>query len=146
MALTSRISGRQFAVVPCEGALVVAAIVLATRLRLPDTWWQVLTAERGLAKAILITIVCQVCLYYSDLYDLRILSDRRELLVRSLQAFGATSLVLTGLYYWFPELIIGRGVFLISAPFLVTVIVGWRMAFVWATRRVSMRERRERSL
>jgi hypothetical protein len=77
-----------------------------------------------------------VCLYYVDLYDLRIVSDYRELCVRSLQALGTISLVLAGLYSWFPDLILGRGVFLISATFLVTVIVGWRVAFVWATRRV----------
>jgi hypothetical protein len=133
--LTSRVPGRQSTLVACEGALIVAVIVLATRLRLPGTWWQVLTAGMGLAKAILIAIVCQVCLYCSGLYDLRIVSDHRELIVRSLQALGATSLVFTGLYYWFPDLIIGRGVFLISAAFLVTVIVGWRVAFGWATRR-----------
>ena len=136
MALTSRISRRQVTLVACEGASIVAAIVLATRLRLPDTWWQVLTAEKGLAKAILITIVFQVCLYGSRLYDLRVVADRRELFGRSLQALGVTSLVLAGLYYWFPDLIIGRGVFLISAAFLVTVIMDWRVAFGWATRQM----------
>lgn len=133
---TARISGRLSSLLACEGASIVGVIVLATRLRLPDTWWQVLTVENGLAKAILITIVCQVCLYYSALYDLRLVSDRRELFVRSLQALGATSLVLAGLYYWFPGLIIGRGVFLISATFVFMVVAGWRVAFVWATRQV----------
>jgi hypothetical protein len=120
----------------CDGVLIAAVIVLATYLRLGGSWWCVITAEMGLPKAILIPIVCQVSLYVSGLYDLRIVSDRRELFVRSLQALGATSIVLAGLYYWSPDLLIGRGVFSISVPLMFAVIVGWRLAFVRSTRQV----------
>ncbi len=42
----------------------------------------------GLGKTLLIAGVCQICLYYAELYDLRIVSDRRELFVRIVQALG----------------------------------------------------------
>jgi exopolysaccharide biosynthesis polyprenyl glycosylphosphotransferase len=45
------------------------------------------------------------------------------------------------LYFVAPDLIVGRGVFVISAVFIVSFVVGWRMAFAWLTRRVSPRER-----
>ena len=38
-----------------------------------------------------------------------------ELFVRTLQALGATSLILALLYAWFPALIVGRGVFVVAA-------------------------------
>ena len=45
----------------------------------------------------------QLCLYFADLYDFRVITDRRELFVRAVQALGATSLILAGLYFWLDE-------------------------------------------
>jgi sugar transferase (PEP-CTERM system associated) len=139
--LSRSLSARTFILIAWEGAMIVGVTALAAYLRLGADALPVLYAEHGLAKALLVAAVCQVCLYYMDLYDLRIVSDRREMFVRTLQALGATSLLLAGAYYWFQDLIIGRGVFVIAAAFAVIVILGWRVAFVWATRRVRARER-----
>ena len=49
-----------------------------------------------LRKAALIALVTQLCLYFADLYDFRVITDRRELFVRAVQALGATSLILAG--------------------------------------------------
>jgi sugar transferase (PEP-CTERM system associated) len=139
--LTRRLSWRAVTLIACEGVLVTGVIVLASYLRLGGDARRILFEEPGLAKAFLIAAVCQICLYYADLYDLRVVADRRELFVRSLQALGATSLILSALYYAFPDLVIGRGVFLIGAAFVVLVIVGWRVAFEWGSRHVRPRER-----
>jgi sugar transferase (PEP-CTERM system associated) len=82
-----------------------------------------------------------VCLYYGDLYDLRRLGDRRDLFIRIVQALAAASFILAAIYYWFPDLVIGRGVFLISAAFIVTLVIGWRVAFDWLSRQLGPRER-----
>ncbi len=73
----------------------------------------------------------QVALHYCDLYDLRTLSDRRNLVVGLIQALGGASLVLAVLYYWIPQLIIGRGVFVIASVFVIVLVAGWRLAFEW---------------
>src|SRR6185295_12697008 len=99
-----------------------------------------LTGEH-LVKALIIALLCQVCLYYAELYDFRVLRDRRELVVRLLQALGSTSLILAGVYFWFPSLIIGRGVFVIATILVISGAVGWRLAFEWFTGRVGPRER-----
>jgi sugar transferase (PEP-CTERM system associated) len=75
------------------------------------------------------------------LYDLRLLSDRRELFIRILNALASASLILAGVYYWFPALVIGRGVFMIAAVFVITLVIGWRITFEWASRQVRPRER-----
>ncbi len=97
--------------------------------------------EGGVEKALLIAAVSQICLYYVDLYDLRIVSDRRELFVRIVQALGAASFILAAFYFWFPTMIIGRGVFMIAAFLVLALVIGWRVAFEWLSRRVAPRER-----
>ncbi len=69
--------------IACESALIVEAVVFAAWLRLGAAAWDLMANENGWWKAALIAVVCQVCLYYSDLYDLRIVADRRELFVRA---------------------------------------------------------------
>ena len=115
----------------CESALVIEAVVFAAWLRLGAAVWGLMENEHGWWKAVLIVAVCQLCLYYADLYDLRIVADRRELFVRALQALGAASIILAVFYYVLPDLILGRGVFLIAASFVVAIIIGWRVAFKW---------------
>jgi exosortase/archaeosortase len=75
----------------------------------------VFALEDGYAKTALIVIICLLCLYYADLYNLRRIADRREMFVRLMQALGAASIALALVYFWFPTLVIGRGVFLISS-------------------------------
>ena len=121
--------------------LILGSVTLAVWIRLGREGLDGLLLEYGLLKALLITAVCQFCLYYADLYDLRTVADRRELFVRTLQALGATSLILAMFYYWFPVLVLGRGVFIIAAALVILVTIGWRMAFEWVTKRARPRER-----
>jgi len=85
--------------------------------------------------------VTQVCLYYSDLYDLRLVAEKRELFTRMLEALGWASFILATVFYWFPDVIIGRGVFLISAPLVIALVGGWRLLFNWLGARLAPRER-----
>ena len=132
-----RITWRLVALIASETALIVAAVMISAYLRLSS---EGMTAG-WVPKAFLIAVVCQVCLFYVDLYDFRILSDRRELFVRLMQALGSTSLILAVLYFWFPSLIIGRGVFLLSSFFVIAAVGGWRILFEWVTGRLGYRER-----
>ena len=139
--LALRLRTRPLTLVACETVLIVVAVIAAAYLRLGDNAWELLALENGLSKALLIAGVTQICLFYADLYDLRLLSDRRELFVRILNALASASLVLAAIYYWVPDLIIGRGVFMIAAGFVITFVIGWRVAFEWASRKVRPSER-----
>ena len=140
-SLALRLTGRSFALVACETTLILLAVVAAAYLRLGGRAWEIFAEENGIPKALLISGVAQLCLYYADLYDLRLLSDRRELFIRILNALAWASLILAVIYYWVPELVIGRGVFFIAAVLVMTLVIGWRVAFEWASRRVRPRER-----
>jgi sugar transferase (PEP-CTERM system associated) len=75
------------------------------------------------------------------LYDFRTLSDRRTTAIALLRALGAASLILALLYYWVPNLVIGRGVFGIASAISVILIAGWRIAFNWVSRQLKPAER-----
>ena len=121
--------------------MLVLAVALASYVRLGEDVWTQLADTPGLLRVLLIVVVCQVCLHYADLYDLRTITDTRDLLVRLFQALGATSLILAVVYFWFPEWVIGRGVFLLSALLVISLILTWRLMFGWMTRHVAPRER-----
>jgi len=92
-------------------------------------------------KSLLIAFVCQVCLYYADLYEFGSTVNRRELVARVLQAFGIGAIILAALYLSFPTLIIGQGVGSLAALCAVGVAFWWRIAFVWVARSIVPRQR-----
>jgi sugar transferase (PEP-CTERM system associated) len=130
---------RSLGLIVCETIVIVGAVYLAAYLRLGSRDWIFL--EWDLPKALLIAGVTQLCLYFADLYDFRVIGDRRELFMRAIQSLGATSLILALVYFWFPDLVIGRGVFVLTAGMVVSLVFGWRIAFEWTNRRVGPRER-----
>jgi sugar transferase (PEP-CTERM system associated) len=122
-----------------ETGLILVAIMLAAYIRLGDGALEFL--GEGFHRALIIAGVTMLCLYFADLYDPRVIAERRELFVRAVQALGGTALILAALYFWFPELIVGRGVFAVSAVLVIALVLGWRIVFEWANRRVGPRER-----
>lgn len=113
-----------------EGVLIYTAILLAVVLRFGDPQ-QVLTSNEILGKALLITLVFQLCLYFNDLYNLRVTDNFIELGLRLMCAVGIASITLAVIYFGFPALLLGHGVFLISLCFLAILVVSWRYAYNW---------------
>ena len=126
-----RLSFRSSGLIAFESLLIVTAVAATTIYLLGPQGSRVFLSEGGLSKALLITAVCQMCLYYCDLYDLTGTRDPRRQLARLLQAIGATSIILAVIYSCFPVLVIGRGVFLSASGIVFLLIVGWRIAFDW---------------
>jgi sugar transferase (PEP-CTERM system associated) len=141
-ALLKRLTWRTASLILVEHVLVVLAVIAAAVARLgPEDAIGLVREGSLLWRAILIAGVLQVCLHYSDLYDLRTLNEPRELVIGLIQALGSASLVLALLYYWVPSLVIGRGVFLIAAGLIVALVAGWRLLFEWLSLRVGPVER-----
>jgi len=137
----SALTNRTVALIGCETALIFFMIGLAAYLRLGEEAFAYVVSQHGVAKSALIAASLQLCLYYAELYDSRVTADRRELVVRLLHALAATSLILAVAYYWAPSLIVGRGVFVIAAAFIVVTVTAWRVLFDWLTWQVGPRER-----
>jgi len=131
---------RTASVVLFETALILGLVTLATWLR-SDEAWQAYVFQNGVWKAVLVTAVTQVCLYFSDLYDPRRIADRRDLFIRILQALGAASFILAGIYVWAPDLALGRLVFLFAALLVIGAVIGWRILFQFTVKAVGAHER-----
>ncbi|MEH0023178.1 MAG: TIGR03013 family XrtA/PEP-CTERM system glycosyltransferase [Desulfobacter sp.] len=78
----------------------------------------------------LVTAICQICLYYNDLYDFSIASSYSEMGIRLFQALGITSIALAFVYFFFPLAIIDQEIFILSLLFLLVFIVGWRIVYI----------------
>jgi len=136
--ITGSFSLRRVALVLVEHALIVLAVVAAAIVRLgfPEAYTD------WVMRSVVVAGVLQVCLHYSDLYDMRTLSDRRDLLIGLLRSLGAASVILAILYYWVPALGLGRGVFALATVLIIALVAGWRIAFEW----LSLRGHSERLL
>jgi sugar transferase (PEP-CTERM system associated) len=132
---------RAATLVGLEAVLIVSALALAAFIRFGEWIPDLLFDRNGVWRTLLVVVVTQGCLYYTDLYNLRLVTDRRELFIRLFQALAVASMILAGVYYWFPDAIIGRGVFLLAAVFIVVVVTSWRVCWEWLSRRVGPRER-----
>jgi sugar transferase (PEP-CTERM system associated) len=132
---------RTVLLISIEHVLIVAAVAVAAALRLSAAPDPSVTPTGVLWRASLIAAVLQVCLHYCDLYDLRRLRDRRDLVIGLVQALGGASIVLAVLYFWIPSLIIARGVFVLCSVLVICVVAGWRIAFEWLAIRIGPRER-----
>jgi len=110
-----------------EGIFIYLAVLLSSAIIIGlDSF----TPEpQLLLKVLLITAVCQACLYYNDLYDLTITNSFSELGIRLLQALGFAAIFLALFYYLFPDTVIGRGIFSISVLFVILIIGPWRLGY-----------------
>jgi sugar transferase (PEP-CTERM system associated) len=140
-AILHGVTRRGFGLFTFESALIVGAVLLAVWARLGLDGLAFEGPHSIVGRALLVAAVCQVSFYLGDLYNLKVVSDRREMFIRMLQALGAASLILGILYYWFPALVLGRGVFAITAAIVMLLVVGWRLAWEWLARAVGPRER-----
>src|SRR4051794_7214170 len=129
------VSTRSLTVFAGELLLIFGSVATAAVFqRTPDL-------ASNLWKIALVTLICQLCLYYNDFYDLTLVHSNRELIVRLLQAAGAASIVLAALYFAEPDLMIGNGIFVSALFVFLVAILGWRLAFNSVTGSLKLEER-----
>jgi len=119
---------RNAAFVVGEGTFIFIAVVIASWIVLGNDF--IVTDWSIVFKSLLIVSICQLSLYYNDLYDLKITDTTSELFIRLLQAIGTSAILLAPIYYWFPVCVIGKWIFNVSIFFVIMFIVIWRMAYM----------------
>jgi len=80
-------------------------------------------------KVLVIVIVTQFSLYFSDLYEFKATDNSIDLASRLIQSIGITSIILAAVYYLWQDMIIGRWVFFASLIFLLLFLVSWRFLY-----------------
>ena len=96
-------------------------------------------------KALLITMICQVCLHYSDLYAPDSHPSGAEMVARMLQALGIASLVLALVYWLLPQARLSTELVIGAVLAMLLILLGWRramdLAMRWAQRAYPAGER-----
>ncbi|MGC1105058.1 MAG: sugar transferase [Candidatus Acidiferrales bacterium] len=114
-----------------EALWVTLAFVAATITRLGiDEARLMLNYDRGFLKILVVAVIFIVCMYYFDLYDSFVFSNQREVLTRLVEVFGTVCILLAVVYYAFPSLQLGRGIFLIGFLFVALALLVWRRLFL----------------
>lgn len=115
-----------------EAVLVYGAIVAAVYLRLgTEAAPYELIEKHGYLKAAVAGFFCLAAFYLFDLYDFLVMHDRRELVLRLVQALGLAWIALAFSFYVFPGLMFGRGISLIALPLALGLMVSWRVSIHW---------------
>ena len=136
--ILQRLTWRSATFITCESGLIAVAIGAGVYLRLGARPWGAVDVVQ---KILVMTAVCQACLYAYDMYEFRTVARPSDLLVRALRAIGATAVVFAALYVFVPAMMLGQGVFMTSAILVLLLVTTSRLAFDWASRRLAPRER-----
>ncbi len=130
----NKFSVRTIGLILADSAIICGGIVLALYLRLSFTGavYQ-LNENNGWLKVSLATLVCLAILYLYDLYDFTVMGNRRELLLRLVQALGIAWALLAFLYYLVPPLLIGRGTSIYSVGIVLFALLIWKVLIHYLT-------------
>jgi sugar transferase (PEP-CTERM system associated) len=126
-----------------ETVLVIFGFVLAVVLWAGTTLDAniYLLYENGIGRIGLVAAVFLILMYYFDLYNSFVLTNRREVLTRLVGVLGCTFVALAVLYYTFPEIRLGGDVLWLGVLFMAVAIPLWRSFFFVLNRSARFAER-----
>jgi sugar transferase (PEP-CTERM system associated) len=105
---------RPLALLIFEGALIYSCGLMAIYIRFGAEAAGALGAERGWLKTLLVTFLVLASFYLFDLYDLGRIRRLGALLLRLAQSLAVGGLALALMFYVWPQMGLGRGVFPLS--------------------------------
>lgn len=113
-----------------EACLITLALLASALARLGAGEARfMLTNQYGSLKILFVSVAFLACMYYFDLYDSAVVSNRREALVRLIQVLGVAYIALGLLYYLYPPVKLGRGIFHLGFLFVGFLLLLWRKLF-----------------
>jgi sugar transferase (PEP-CTERM system associated) len=123
------VSPRKIIFIMGEGVLIFLAVTVASFFILGRSVGFVYMLELIWMKALLISCITMLSLYFNDLYEFKRSDNAIDLASRLIQAIGITSVVLAIIYFLWPVLIIGRWIFFINLIILLLFLVSWRLLY-----------------
>jgi sugar transferase (PEP-CTERM system associated) len=114
--------------------LIAAGLIIATFLRF---WTQgygspipYLNSWQTFFRFFLVIFLCEISIYFHDLYDFRLITSFSEVLIRLIQAFGVACVGLAVCYFMIPDIGLGRGSAAMAAPLILSLTLGWRLLWL----------------
>ncbi len=123
-----KISPRTIWILLADAAIIYGGIIVAMYLRLgfSDPGYE-LYERNGWFKIAFAVLVCLLVFYFYDLYEYTVMNNRRELMLRLVQASGIAWVLLALIFYFVPPLLIGRGISVISVFVVLVLLLLWRV-------------------
>lgn len=113
-----------------EGLLIFASVL---GILIVFSSWKtfIIDPSEYTLRAITVTLVFQLSLYFYDLYDLRKpgTSTTMDTFIRMMQAFGVGCIILAFLYYIFPSIIISTSIFWGCYVIICISLLAWRTLY-----------------
>ncbi len=117
--------------VATDSLLIVSGLLIATLIRFTFGDYGPVLAYlltwQSFYRFLFVIVVCELALYFNDLYDFRLVATRSEIIVRLLQAFGVACLAIAVGYYIEPDLGFGRGIAALASPLIIGLTLGCRL-------------------
>lgn len=130
--LNQYVSLKSFLLVIIEAVLVMLSLICAVELRFwnsPAEFSAYIAFPDFAVQSGIVVLVCVICFYFNDLYDLSMGYGSVERVLRIEQSLGAATLLLGSLYFLFPNLLLSRGVFIIAMILATALVVVSRRLF-----------------
>ena len=126
----------------CGEALVICgSFLVASRIEFGANSHLVLNLEYGYYKILAVTGIAVICSHYFDLYDPERFAEGSLVYFRLMVVLGTFSIILAGLGFCFPGLIMGRHVLLLGLVILTAALIAWRSSYGWLIRQPYLTER-----
>ncbi|MGD9948032.1 MAG: TIGR03013 family XrtA/PEP-CTERM system glycosyltransferase [Desulfobulbus sp.] len=111
-----------------EGGLIFASVF---GILLLFTGWSIFIIDpyEHIIRALAVTLIFQLSLYFYDLYDLRKPGTTTDTFIRMMQAFGVGCIILAFLYTLFPSIIISTSLFWKSYLIICISLLAWRSLY-----------------
>ncbi len=97
--------------------------------------------ENGFGRIGLVVGIFLLLMYYFDLYDSVVLSNRREVVTRLVGVLGCSFVSLSVLYYAFPEIRLAGTTLWLGVAIVGTTVPAWRKLFFVMNRSARFSER-----
>jgi sugar transferase (PEP-CTERM system associated) len=111
------VSPKSMVLMLLEGGLIALALLCGVRIRFWNSvqgFNDYITLPEFTLQALAFVITLQVCFYYCQLYNLGAMRNRNEQWIAIGQSMGSGCLLLGIIYFMFPFLLLGRGIFFVS--------------------------------
>lgn len=112
-----------------DSCLILISIALGSYLRHLGASDFISRQDFLVLRMMLVVLSVQVSFYYFDLYDSKGFREKKKMGVLLLGALAVSSIVLAVIYYMFPPLAVGRGVFAISMFLILILTFLWRVVY-----------------
>ena len=116
---------RRFGAVVLENILLICCVMNALHIRLSNYNMRLSDYGQYFTRAAVIALTYQLFLHLRDVYNFRLVHSFAHFFARLIEALVLASGTLAFLFYLFPNLMIGRGVFVVSLILISIFLTIW---------------------